>query len=153
MSKIVLSICSGDALNEFHYFRKNKLDYDTNFIFYDPIYKHNLDLKKLIKDLYHTFYPLNLVYFCVNVDEIRSLLKNNTPILLIGFNIQEMYVCDTKCLDLTSYIMEKKKEQGLLSVCNLLWEKNKNIKVHIQMENKITFDNLDDFRQDLILNM
>lgn len=151
MVRFIVSICSGDALNELHYFRELKLEPDISFIFYDPIYHHNFQLKNLIRDSYNTFFPLNCIYFCSNVNEVRSLLEIGRAIFLIGFNIQESYSLNSRDHNnIESFLADKRKEYGLLNICNLLSD---NIKVHIQMKNILAFDNLRDFRQNLINNM
>lgn len=154
MGRIILSICSGDALNEFHFFRETKIDPDVSFVFYDPIYKDDIELRILIRELYRVFFPINFVYFCKNVDDIKSLLEaeGHVPIFLIGFNIQEMYPIIFNCKDIESYIIQERKKKGLLNVCRLIPEKYRDLKVHIQMGDKIVFDNFDSFYQDLILN-
>lgn len=154
MRRFILSICSGDALNEYHFFKDKRLDPDISFIFYDPIYRYNVEIRCLITDLYKSFYPLNFVYFCADVNEVRCLLESKCSkvIFLIGFNIQELYPIIFNHNDIDSYISQKRKEQGLLSLCSLIPERDRDLKVHIQMEDRITFDNFDSFYQDLILN-
>lgn len=115
---VILSICSGDTLNDLVFIKDNDIQYET-IIFHDILYEKNYKMISEIKSLWKD----KDVRFSYNLTSLKHILGYNPKIdYLIGFNIQELYCFPpkTSVQEMNALFNKEYKEKSLYMLCKYI---------------------------------
>lgn len=143
----ILSLCSGNAINERIFYAENQVK-SRRIIFHDILYEKNNELIEEVRSLWED--TDILVLFTYDLDSLKAILGNEPQIdLLLGFNIQELYMYPPKTsLFEMREIFEREFRRKSLYLISKYLESSRNFYLHIQYHTGEIENSFKNFLQD-----